>query len=105
MDLLQKIKRKVKERLRNIRTLSALIREEAKYPGRPQPHMAARNPMWGGEENPTEARTGSPTANPNASMPPKPKVEPSDNVEEDQDFWYLRGDNEGWSDPNPGKKA
>ena len=34
-----------------------MVNEEAKHPGRPQPHMVARNPLWGGESGPNPDKT------------------------------------------------
>ena len=95
MGILQKIKHKLKAKVRDVRALSLLIRDEAKHPGRPQPHMAARNPMWGGEDTPNPK--------PDSDAPAAPDSDASQ--ESDGDFWYLRGDDEGWSDPNPGQSG
>ena len=75
-----------------------MVNEEAKHPGRPQPHMVARNPLWGGESGPNPDKTEVPQVE---EPSPSPKAEKADE-ESEQDFWYLRGDDEGWSDPNPG---
>ena len=90
MSFLSRIKGKIKGRIKDVRALVNIIHNEAKHPGRPQPHMAARNPLYGGVEEEQASKKTSP--------PPK------EDIVEKEDFWYLRGDNEGWSDPNPGKK-
>ena len=96
MGFRDRIKEKLKERLQNIRALVNIIHDEAKHPGRPQPHMAARNPLYGGEEEPP-SQPNRDTEVPNDTSP-TPRSSQSD----DGDFWYLRGDDEGWSDLNPG---
>ena len=40
-----------KKALKKIRVLAEVIHEESKYPGRPQPHVVAKNPLWGGGDN------------------------------------------------------
>ena len=99
MGLRTRIKKMIKERIKGIQALASLIHEEANYPGRPQPHMASRNPLYNGgdvEETPTP-----PQEEPATSLEQAGIV---DVASEDGDFWYLRGDDEGWSDPNPGQE-
>ena len=93
MGLRSRFKKRLKDALENVKALSKVVAEEANHPGRPQPHMAARNPSWGGQENTAENAGEKPS-----SKPKKSNVSASD----DGDFWYLRDDNEGWDDPNPG---
>lgn len=95
MGLRSRIKQKIMDRLKNFRALWGIIKDEANHPGRPQPHMAARNPLYGGEEEPQA---------PKKEEPPSPKPASTNSSGGDDDFWYLRGDDEGWSDPNPGQK-
>ena len=103
MGLRARIKAKIREKIKDIRSLMAIVHEEANHPGRPQPHMAARNPLWGGEtggktdENPVSQSTKKDT-----SKAQKSTSQPKEELDQDNDFWYLRGDDEGWSDPNPG---
>lgn len=100
MGLRTRIKSKIKEALGDVRALFQMVNEEAKHPGRPQPHMVARNPLWGGENGPNPDKTEVP----NVEETPKESVAEEKKEEEgEQDFWYLRGDDEGWSDPNPGQ--
>ena len=101
MGLRTRIKSKIKEALGDVRALFQMVNEEAKHPGRPQPHMVARNPLWGGENGPNPDKTEVPNVEktPQEIVPEGEKKQ----EEEDQDFWYLRGDDEGWSDPNPGQ--
>ena len=101
MGFRTRIKSKIKEALGDVRALFQMVNEEAKHPGRPQPHMVARNPLWGGENGPNPDKTEVPNAEEN---PQESGAKPEKKQEEDeQDFWYLRGDDEGWSDPNPGQ--
>ena len=104
MGLRARIKAKIKEKIKDARSLMAIVHEEANHPGRPQPHMAARNPLWGGETGGKSDERSASQKNQEAQptvqkSTPKPKKE----LDEDNDFWYLRGDDEGWSDPNPGQ--
>ena len=127
MGLRTRIKEKLKARLQDILALVNVIHDEAKHPGRPQPHMAARNPLYGGEEqvpnsNSTSTSTSTSDSKTSASQNHQPAQEPKpatpdgtkdtklknegkglDKDKSDDDFWYLRGDDEGWSDLNPGK--
>lgn len=92
MGLRSQIKSKIKEGLKNIKSLAFLIHDEASHPGRPQPHMAARNPMWGGEDSPPEE-------------PPIEHELPEERMAPDGgEFWFLKGDAEGWHETNPGLK-
>lgn len=103
------IRDRLKRRLKGARDLLKQVQEEANYPGRPQPHMAARNPLWGGSEDKPPEGTA-----PRAAVPkPKPKPAPpgvdpyaSNNAasEGEDDYWFLK-DNEvedGWRETNPG---
>ena len=106
MGFRTRIKSKIKETLGDVRALFQMVNEEAKHPGRPQPHMVARNPLWGGESGPNPDKTEVPQdEEPIKSAAEEPIEEPKESEKqesEEQDFWYLRGDDEGWSDPNPG---
>ena len=100
MGLRTRIKKLIKERIKGIQALAFLIHEEANYPGRPQPHMAARNPLYNGGEAAGEESAGEESA-------PQESLEQAGILETESEkggFWYLRGDDEGWSDPNPGRK-
>ena len=57
--------------------------------------MAAKNPLYGGQESPKNVNRLNPAPPKSAAPPPQA---------DDGDFWYLRGDDEGWSDLNPGKE-
>ena len=101
MGLRTRIKKLIKDRIKGIQALAFLIHEEANYPGRPQPHMASRNPLYNGGD--VEGASNSKTDEASSKAP----LEQAGILETESDkgdFWYLRGDDEGWSDPNPGRK-
>jgi hypothetical protein len=104
MGFRSKFKGRIKKALNNVKNLTAVVSEEANHPGRPQPHMAARNPMWGGKEDPStktsDSVTPEDTVKPSSVSQQAAKPEPS----EEEDYWFLKyEDNEGWEDPNPGQ--
>ena len=89
------IRDRLKKRIGRVHEAVKTIREEASHPGRPQPHMAQRNPMWGG--NPDEPPAG---VSPQSSVP-DPYADTQEESESG-DFWFLRdGDSEGWDQTNP----
>jgi len=102
MGIRSLIKSKIKEGLGNIRVLGKVLHEESKYPGRPQPHMAARNPLWGGEDDaPNEVRDQMEQKQQEIEHPvPEERMSP-----DGDEFWFLK-DNDGddWSATNPGLK-
>ena len=101
MGFRSRLKNKLKDALKNIKALGFLVHEESKHPGRPQPHMAARNPMWGGEETSPEEREAQAAARQAAAN--EQPVENKDSSGEE--FWFLKyDDNEGWEETNPGEK-
>ena len=51
------IRSRIKGALKRVRVLTKVIHEESKYPGRPQPHMASKNPLWGGGETSKDSST------------------------------------------------
>ena len=107
MGFRSKLKAKIKAAIGNADALAKVIHEEALHPGRPQPHMAAKNPLWGGEhskkietddveekseENPVDSAT-------ERSVPVEKKSQ-------DDAFWFLKEDGEegdDWSKVNPKK--
>ncbi len=93
MGFRQRIKSKIKEGLRNVGALAKFIQDESNHPGRPQPHMTAKNPLWGGEHSPPSKQNS-------------PQEKPSETSSDDSDeFWFLKeGDTEGWHETNPGLK-
>ena len=71
MGLIRRIARKVKKGLDD-------AREEAAHPGRPAGHRESENPYW-----------------------EKPEDKKPAEQQKDSDFWFLDGENEGWSETNP----
>jgi hypothetical protein len=99
MGIRSSIKARIKERLGNIRVLGKVIHEEAKHPGRPQPHMAARNPLWGGEDENPDSQEHLEKKQEEIDHPiPEERRSP-----DGEEFWFLK-DNDGddWSATNPG---
>jgi len=94
------IRDRLKRRIGKVHEAVKSVRDEAGHPGRPQPHMAQRNPAWGGnKDEPPEGVT------PQAAVP-DPYAEPE--VREDEEapgggeFWFLKeGDSEGWDQTDP----
>lgn len=96
--------------MRKVRDLLKDVAEEANYPGRPQPHMAARNPLWGGEPDQPRPGTPAPKPTPQSSGPPSGAVDPfaqspSSGRETGDEYWFLKDNEEedGWRETNPGK--
>jgi hypothetical protein len=90
------IRDRLKKRIGRVQEAVKNIREEASHPGRPQPHMAQRNPMWGGNKD--EAPAG---VTPQSSVP-DPHAGAQDEDDGDGEFWFLKeGDSEGWDQTNP----
>ena len=127
MGIRSKIKSKLKQKMEQFKVLAAVVHDEANHPGRPQPHMAARNPFWGGEEktevlSPEKNKGEEEKSSSDSKQETKPQSEqelspsaqkttsghdqPKGSLDEEEaDFWFLKyGDNEGWNETNPGKK-
>ena len=117
------IRSRVKKALQKVRVLAQVIHEESKYPGRPQPHVAAKNPLWGGgdarddQSKDTNSKQESPEESSNIqnsevkeNPTPQHKEGPKNNDqgslnEEGADYWFLQYDDvEGWNESNPGQK-
>lgn len=114
------IRSRVKKTLQKIRVLARVIHDESKYPGRPQPHVAAQNPLWGGGDTRTD--TESKDTEQDSSTVQKTPVPPTEQDtsvsspqeennnqgslnEEGADYWFLQyEDVEGWNESNPGQK-
>lgn len=100
------IRDRLKKRVKGVQGLLRQVHEEANYPGRPQPHMAARNPMWGGEADKPPAGV---VPKERVPAPVDPGTDPyAANPDADaatDDYWFLKGDTvqEGWQDTNPGE--
>ena len=98
MGIRSTIKSKIKESLRNISTLGKVIHDEAKHPGRPQPHMVARNPLWGGEDSPPTEQQMEERQQEIEHPVPEERMSP-----DGDEFWFLKDNDEGddWSKTNP----
>ena len=104
MGIRSRLKSKVRAAVGNLRAFGAVLNEEANHPGRPQPHMTARNPVWGGTSG-AEAPSSSaePAASSSVSEPAASSSAGAPEAETEEVPWYLKyDDNEGWDDPNPG---
>jgi hypothetical protein len=104
MGLRNRLKGRIKETLGGVSALARIIHDEANHPGRPQPHMAARNPLWGGGE------VDGPEVEESSESTPEttPSTTESDPQEsEESDYWFLHdpdGEADDWSLTNPKKK-
>ena len=98
MGIRSTIKSKIKESLRNISTLGKVIHDEAKHPGRPQPHMVARNPLWGGEDSPPTEQQMEERQQEIEHPVPEERMSP-----DGDEFWFLKDNDEvdDWSKTNP----
>ena len=98
------IRDRIKRRLKGARDLLRRVQDEANYPGRPQPHMAARNPLWGGtEDQPPEGVTPRSEV---PSSPPQPAADIDPYASKDDgEFWFLKESavEDGWQVTNPGR--
>ena len=96
------IRDRLKKRIGRVHEVVKTIRDEASHPGRPQPHMAQRNPMWGGnkDEPPAGVAAQSSVPDPYAGAQ---EVEAGGETDSDEgEFWFLKeGDSEGWDQTNP----
>ena len=102
MGLRGRIKGRIKETIGGFGALARIIHDEANHPGRPQPHMAARNPLWGGGEvdEPSEPENPVEEASVESTTPAQSETE-------DADYWFLDdpdGEADDWSMTNPKKK-
>ncbi len=101
-SLLNRVARRVSRiRKRAEQSISAL-QQEASHPGRPQPHMVGRNEFWQSDDDrKAAAATPSATYRPGGDPSVDPHARPDNDGAAGDDAWYLRGDDEGWSDTNP----
>jgi hypothetical protein len=99
MGLRSRLKNKLKGTLEGVGALAKVIHDEANHPGRPQPHMAARNPLWGGGEvERTDSVEDSVPEDSNGQTIQPPTTEP------EADYWFLHdpdGEADDWSKTNP----
>ena len=105
MGFRSRIKNKIKGTLGGVGALAKVIHDEANHPGRPQPHMAARNPLWGGgevERPETDPDLESPSESDGAASVDQTKASPEGKAE--PDYWFLNdpeGEADDWSKTNP----
>ena len=108
MGLRSRLKNKIKGTLEGVGALAKVIHDEANHPGRPQPHMAARNPLWGGGEvevegSETEDSSVSDADAQSNSTTTDTTVQPTES-EPEPDYWFLHdpeGEADDWSKTNP----
>ena len=104
MGLRGRIKGRIKETLGGFGALARIIHDEANHPGRPQPHMAARNPLWGGGEVDDPSKSENPL---NEASVESTATKPLQPDAEDADYWFLddpEGEADDWSMTNPKKQ-
>ena len=100
MGLRNRLKGKIKETLEVVGVLAKVIHDEANHPGRPQPHMAARNPLWGGGEVGDEEDLENQTSDESTTESTEQISQPTEEV----DYWFLNdedGEGDDWSQTNP----
>ena len=106
MGLRSRLKGKIKETLEGVGVLAKVIHDEANHPGRPQPHMAARNPLWGGGEVDGEDNLENSDSDESVaqSTTQDAGAEPVSPPTEEVDYWFLNdedGEGDDWSLTNP----
>lgn len=109
MGLRSRLKNKVKGAIEGMGALAKVIHDEANHPGRPQPHMAARNPLWGGGEVDRTDKEDTEESASNAlrddgSQTDVAQSEAPSVEKEDVDYWFLNdedGEGDDWSKTNP----
>ena len=103
MGLRSRLKNKIKGTLEGVGALAKVIHDEANHPGRPQPHMAARNPRWGGGEVEREEKAAQSSAAEEEQLEDAPVTQPAE-AEPEADYWFLHdpdGEADDWSKTNP----
>ena len=106
MGLRSRLKNKIKGTLEGVGALAKVIHDEANHPGRPQPHMAARNPLWGGgeverPETEDQSVSDSETQEDSTTLG---TTNQSVESEPEADYWFLHdpdGEADDWSKTNP----
>ena len=106
MGLRSRLKNKIKGTLEGVGVLAKVIHDEANHPGRPQPHMAARNPLWGGGEVERPKTEDSPISGSDAQVHSTTSDTTNKTVESEPeaDYWFLHdpdGEADDWSKTNP----
>lgn len=113
MGLRSRLKGKIKDTVQGVGALARIIHDEANHPGRPQPHMAARNPLWGGGDVTDEGvnegtdETKTPIEQTVSDAPPVvPSEAASQSNDTEDEYWFLHdpdGEVDDWSRTNPKK--
>ena len=108
MGLRSRLKNKIKGTLEGVGALAKVIHDEANHPGRPQPHMAARNPLWGGGEversDSTDTDSSTEDNSDSSTAESSSQVENTETNNEEADYWFLHdpdGEADDWSKTNP----
>jgi hypothetical protein len=106
MGLRSRLKKKIKGTLEGVGVLAKVIHDEANHPGRPQPHMAARNPLWGGGDVGRSETEDSPISDSDAQVHSTTSDTTNQSVESEPeaDYWFLHdpdGEADDWSKTNP----
>ena len=104
MGLRSKIKQWIRETIDNIGILAKVLHDESQYPGRPQPHMAARHPLWGGEDTPPVASSVGKTeqvTEQGMQDTPVSSVHPESSTGTKEEYWFLQDAEDDWSRTNP----
>ncbi len=105
MGFRSRIKAKIKGAIGNVDALAKVIHDEANHPGRPQPHMAAKNPLWGGEHSEVEKESEEFTEE--LAEEEISEEKPTSTEQTEDEFWFLKHDDEegdDWSKVNPKAK-
>lgn len=104
MGLRSRLKNKIKGTLEGVGALAKVIHDEANHPGRPQPHMAARNPLWGGGEVERPETEDTATSDADTQSDGTTVDATNQSVEPEPDYWFLHdpdGEADDWSKTNP----
>ena len=98
-----KLRNKLRNAVDGMKTLAKVIHDESKFPGRPQPHMAAKNPLWGGEHDKVESSETIAEERATESVGHDELPKPVEKAPDGGEFWFLKdGDSDGWHETNPG---
>ena len=106
MGLRSRLKGKIKDTVEGVSALARIIHDEANHPGRPQPHMAARNPLWGGGDVTDKEASPAASTSSDVETDDVPGADEATPQETGDDFWFLHdpdGEVDDWSQTNPKK--
>ena len=106
MSLRSKIKQRIRETIDNLGILAKVLHDESQYPGRPQPHMAARHPLWGGEDSPPVGSSVGKTEQVTEQVQgmqdtPVSSVHAGSSTGTKEEYWFLQDAEDDWSRTNP----